>query len=71
VREVIDSVKRVSGVDFTVVEADRRPGDPPQLYANADKVKAELGWEAKITDIDQIVASAWNWFKAHPNGYDD
>ncbi len=69
VREVIESVKRVTGVDFKVVEGERRPGDPPTLYANADKVKAELGWEAKITEMDDIVASAWQWFKNNPNGY--
>ncbi len=71
VREVIGSVKRVTGGDFTVVEGPRRSGDPPVLYANADRIRQELGWEARITDLDEIVASAWHWFKDHPNGYDD
>lgn len=69
VREILDSVKRVSGVDFTVHEADRRAGDAIALYNNPTKIKSTLGWEAQITDIDEVVASAFNWLKAHPNGY--
>ncbi len=70
VKEIIDAAKRVTDIDFTVKITDRRPGDPPILYANPDKIRNELGWEAKITDIDDIVASAWNWFKANPDGYE-
>ncbi len=69
VKEVVDAAKRVTGVDFKVVLGPRRAGDPPQLYANADKIKRELGWQAKQTDLDATVASAWRWFKSHPNGY--
>ena len=69
VRQVIDAAKRVTGVDFKVEQGPRRPGDPPMLYANADKIKRELNWQAKYTDIDRIVETAWNWFKKHPNGY--
>ncbi len=71
VKEIIDSAKRVTDIDFNVELGNRRPGDPPILYANADKIKRELGWQAKITDIDDIVTSAWNWFKANPDGYND
>jgi UDP-glucose 4-epimerase len=69
VREVIDSVRRVSGKDFKVIEGERRPGDPPTLYANASKIQTELGWSAKYTDLDEIVRTAWQWFEKHPNGY--
>jgi len=69
VREVIESVQRVSGQSFKVIEADRRPGDPPELYANADKIRAELGWSPKYTDLDEVVRTAWNWFERHPEGY--
>ena len=69
VNEVIESVRRVSGRDFTVEQANRRPGDPPTLYANADKICKELGWEPKYTEIDDIVRTAWNWFEKHPQGY--
>ena len=69
VMEVIDSVKRVTGIDFSVEMADRRPGDPPTLYANADRIKADFGWSPKYTDLDAIVETAWRWYQAHPDGY--
>jgi len=69
VREVLDSAGRVTGKDIPVEYGDRRPGDPPVLFANADKIREELGWSAKYTEIDEIVATAWNWFKSHPDGY--
>jgi len=69
VREVIDSVDRVTGKPLNVTEGDRRPGDPPTLYADPAKIKSELGWKARITDLDEIVSSAWEWFQKHPNGY--
>ncbi len=71
VREVIDSARRVTGEHIKAVEGDRRPGDPPELYANADQINAELNWRAKYTDIDEIVRTAWNWFRKHPDGYDE
>lgn len=69
VKEVVTAVKKVTGIDFKVELGPRRPGDPPQLYANADKIKRDLGWSAKHTDINEIVETAWRWFKAHPDGY--
>lgn len=71
VRELIDSARRVTGVDFTVESAPRRPGDPPMLYADASKIEKELGWRAQYTEIDPIIETAWRWFKDHPNGYAD
>ena len=41
------------------------------LYADPRKIERELGWKAKITDVDQTVASAWRWFEKHPDGYGD
>lgn len=61
VREVIEAVKKVTGKEFTVVEDLRRPGDPPVLVATSEKIKNELGWTPKYTDIEAIVASAWKW----------
>jgi len=69
VRQIVDAVKKVTGVDFTVEIGDRRAGDPPSLYADARKIKDELGWEAKITDVETMVADAYRWFKANPAGY--
>lgn len=70
VREMVDSAKRVTGVDFPVQYGPRRPGDPAILFANAEKIRRELGWAPRYTEIDAIVATAWNWFKNHPNGYE-
>lgn len=69
VREILDSVRRVSGREFTVREEPRRPGDPPRLFAQARKIQEELGWRARITELDEIVSSAWRWFSRHPKGY--
>lgn len=69
VREIIDAVRRVTGRDFTVDEGERRPGDPPELFANPSKIADELGWRASRTDLDATIASAYRWFEANPNGY--
>ena len=69
VKQVVEAVRKVTGVDIPMKMAGRRPGDPPQLYADATKIATELGWKAKITDIEQAVETAWRWFKAHPDGY--
>lgn len=61
VREVINAVKKVTGKEFIVLEVERRPGDPPILIATSDKIKKELGWVPKHTEIEDIVASAWKW----------
>jgi UDP-glucose 4-epimerase len=61
VLEVIDTVKKVSGRDFPVEMAPRRPGDPPALVAGARRVREELGWEPKHDDLEEIVASAYAW----------
>ncbi len=70
VREVIDSVRRVSSVDFPVRDEPRRSGDPARLYADSNLVTRDLGWKAQITDLDAIVDSAWQWMQRHPNGYE-
>ena len=69
VKQVVEAAKEVTGVDFAVEVGPRRAGDPPELYANADKIRRELGWRAQQTDIRGIVESAWRWFKANPQGY--
>lgn len=61
VREVLAMVKQVSGVDFTVVEADRRPGDPACLIAQAEKIGQLTGWQPQYNDLRQIVEDAWRW----------
>lgn len=61
VREVIDSVRRVTGKPIAVEECPRRPGDPAVLVASSEKIKAELGWKPKFAELDKIIASAWEW----------
>jgi UDP-glucose 4-epimerase len=69
VREVISAAERVTGKKITVKEGPRRPGDPPRLFADPRKIQSELGWRARITDIDEIVSSAWKWMQQNPKGY--
>ena len=57
------SARCVTGVDFPVEYGTRRPGDPAILFANADKIRRELGWSARYVEIDAIVATAWRWFE--------
>jgi UDP-glucose 4-epimerase len=64
VREVIDTAKKVTGIDFSVEEADRRDGDPPELIAGADKIREELAWVPKHDDLEFIVDTAWKWEKS-------
>jgi UDP-glucose-4-epimerase GalE len=71
VKEVLDSARRVTGLEVPVEYGTRRPGDPAVLFANADKIRHELGWAPRYTEIDPIVATAWNWLKNHPDGYGD
>jgi len=63
VREVIDVVKRVSGVDFPVIESARRPGDPAMLVAVADRAQSLLGCRYRFNNLETIVRDAWQWEK--------
>ncbi len=71
VDQVVESVRRVSGMDFEVVVKPRRPGDPPVLVAAAERAHGELGWQPRFTDLDAIVRSAFEWMRRHPRGYGD
>ena len=61
VREVLEMVKKVSGVDFAVIDAERRPGDPASLVARADKIGLLTGWRPLFDDLETIVSDAWRW----------
>ena len=61
VREVVEMVKKVSGVDFVVEEGERRPGDPAQLVADPRRVREVFGWAPKHQDLEEIVATALAW----------
>lgn len=69
VRQVIAAVERVTGKRVTIKHGPRHPGDPPTLYCDPSKIERDLGWRASVRSLDEIVASAWEWFKANPRGY--
>lgn len=69
VRDVIETVRKVTGHPIPAVETPRRPGDAPRLVASSEKIRAELGWEPKFHSLEDIVSTAWDWHRSHPNGY--
>lgn len=69
VQAVIEACRRVTGHPIPARTAPRRAGDPPRLVADASRIGADLGWTPRRTDLDAIVASAWSWHEAHPDGY--
>ena len=71
VREVIDTARSVTGHPIPAIEVPRRAGDPARLVASGEKAKRVLGWEPKIKKLDEIIASAWKWHQAHPEGYNN
>jgi len=71
VREVIEVARRVTGHPIPAVEAPRRPGDAPRLVAEAGKIRRELGWKPQHPSLEEIISSAWEWHRSHPQGYRD
>jgi UDP-glucose 4-epimerase len=69
VRQVVDAVRAVSGIEFPIREEPRRPGDQIVSVAHAERIRVELGWRPRHTDIHAILASAWAWRQRHPHGY--
>jgi UDP-glucose 4-epimerase len=61
VKEVLSMVKKVTGVDFPVEEADRRTGDPPALIADSTHLRKRTGWTPRHDDLEFIIQSAWDW----------
>lgn len=61
VRDVIEAVKRVSGVEYRVNEAPRRAGDPAELVAGTERIRSVLDWQPKFENLDTIVAHALAW----------
>ena len=69
VKEVIEAARKITGHPIPAEVAPRRPGDPATLVAGSEKIKAELGWDPKYTDINSIMQTAWDWHSRHPEGY--
>ena len=63
VKEVIDTVRRISGNDFPVEIVERRAGDPPELIAGNDRIQKVLGWRPRHNDLEFIVRTAYEWEK--------
>lgn len=70
VRQVLDAVERVTGTPVPTCYADRRPGDPAILVADASRSETILGWQPRRSTLDEMVSSAWNWRQRFPRGYD-
>lgn len=69
VKEVIDTARKVTGHPIPAKITPRRAGDPAQLIASSEKAKNVLGWHPEHADLEEIIATAWNWHKNHPHGF--
>ena len=69
VKEVIDTARTVTGHPIPAKVTPRRAGDPAQLIASSEKARSVLGWKPRHADLEEIIASAWNWHNNHPNGF--
>ena len=71
VKEVIETVEEVTGLKVPVKKGQRRPGDPPALYADSTRAMHDLNWQIKFPGIREIVDTAWRWHKNHPEGFEN
>ncbi len=71
VRKVIETARKVTGHPIPARELPRRPGDSARLVASSEKIKRELGWKPEHDNLEEIIASAWNWHTSHPKGYEE
>jgi len=69
VQEIINVARKITGHEIPVVIGSRRFGDPAELIACTEKIKTELGWKPKMSDLQTIMETAWRWHKNHPEGY--
>ncbi|GEO25689.1 UDP-glucose 4-epimerase GalE [Alicyclobacillus acidoterrestris] len=69
VRQVVEVSRKVTGHPIQAVIAARRAGDPARLVASSSLAQSTLGWTPQFADLETIVASAWNWHRAHPQGF--
>ena len=67
--EVIETARKVTGRPITAHPTARRAGDPPILVASSQKIRRELGWNPAKPDLVTMIADAWEWQHAHPQGY--
>jgi UDP-glucose 4-epimerase len=69
VREVLHAVEAVTGTPVPHTMGPRRTGDPAVLYATAERIQRDLGWQPVYRDLRTIVDTAWRWRRRHPGGY--
>jgi UDP-glucose 4-epimerase len=67
--QVIETARAVTGHPIPVQPLPRRPGDAPRLVAASDRLRRDLGWTPRYPALADIIASAWEWHRAHPHGY--
>lgn len=70
VKQVIETVKKVTGLNILTEITKRRAGDPAVLVASSEKAKKELNWNPKYNSLEMIIETAWKWHKNHPKGYE-
>jgi UDP-glucose 4-epimerase len=71
VKEVIETARKVTGMEIVSIDSARRPGDPARLVASSEKISRELGWKPEYPDLKTIIETAWYWHRKHPKGYND
>ena len=72
VRELVEAARRVTGRPIEAVErTSAASATRPSLIASSDAIRRELGWSPRHADIESIIASAWAWHSAHPDGFGD
>lgn len=69
VKEFVEACKKATGVDIKVDYLERRPGDYAEVYSDPTKIRRELNWTAKYTNLQKSLEVAWRWQKSHLNGY--
>ncbi len=69
VREVIETARKITGHAIPAIESPRRPGDPAVLVASSEKIRSELNWKPQHATLEDIIGSAWEWHRKHPQGY--
>ena len=69
VRQIIDAVGRVMDRPVPHRIGARRPGDPATLIASSGRAKRELEWTPRLSSVDEIIRTAWQWHSRHPQGY--
>ena len=70
VKEMIEAARKVTEHEIPAKICERRAGDPAKLVASSEKARRELGWNPKYENVEDMISSAWNWHKNHPNGFE-